>query len=128
MQTTAGNQRSDPAIRRTETEAGREQEHRRRSPALSQGPALQALLHGADLRQIPAKQALELSRTVGNSAMLALLERRAGSGPELVPYRCPGDMEAVLALKPLSVPDVPEETAEAPAFGPGVPGGAALAL
>ena len=105
--------------RRTERHSRQEQQQsrqtRRNSPSSSLLPveaALQALLAGAGLEQMPARTVLELSERIGNSALLALVQAQK-TGPQLESARLPPPA----LTEPLAcVPDQPQLQA-APDWG-----------
>ena len=80
--------------------------------ALTPQAALQALLAGADLAQLPAQTLWQLSGMLGNSALLALLARPA-AGPKLAPAAVPAGADT----PPLDCAPPAPQLAAAPGFG-----------
>ena len=128
MQQISQSQKAGPDREQSRTERAREAElGRKNSSEHSPALALQALLAGLDTGNIPAADALSLSRRIGNSALLDLMARRSAAGPETLPYRVPGPTPETA---PAAAPEGTAETVSAPDFVgfAALPPGPALAV
>ena len=74
--------RKTETTRQTAKEQKLTPQKQRRNDALSPAAALEAILSGANLDQLPAGSMLSLSHTVGNSALADMIARRETT-PEL---------------------------------------------
>jgi len=91
---------------------------------LSPAQALQAILSGGELEQLPAESMLSLSQTLGNSALAELISRRETEPMRDMPPLPRGGCETA----PADWSGGPPLLTEAPAFGAMAPMGEATPL
>lgn len=116
--------KTEPA-RETAKEQKTPQRRQSREAALSPAAAaLEALLAGAGPERLPAEGVLDLSRTVGNSALLELIAARR-TGPETAVRPLP---EGPCTTAPADWSGSAATLTEAPVFGAMAPMGAAAPL